>query len=88
MSTPANKSVIKSFKIIEVFQHHKQALTLNKIAAEAHTSVAAAHRMVSTMQSIEHPAHGLARLVSARSEDLPKYRRPGPHGRLPAEDPD
>ena len=52
MGTPHNKSVIKSFKIIEVFQLHRQALTLSQIAAEAHTSVAAAHRLVSTMQSI------------------------------------
>jgi len=52
MSTPQNKSIIKSFKIIEVFQLNNRALTLNKIAAGARTSVSSAHRLVSTMQQI------------------------------------
>ncbi len=52
MATPTNKSVVKSFRVLSVFQERGSALSLTQIAGLARLSIATTHRFVITLRSV------------------------------------
>ena len=52
MSTPSNKSIIKAFGLVEIVCDAPGGLSLREAASAAHLSVAATHRILTTLKCV------------------------------------